>query len=618
MDQTKIDAMKCGMFNNKSYWGKKSSVLKSGVCKYFRRGEIEKYEWCVIEMMIFGLKNKGLMSNIINRLKILIMEEVVVSDCVLVGMMIDKIKEIELNENWEDRIKLVIEFIRISGMCKRGRICSYMNNWWRWENINYDLDKINIAKVEKYKKKGDSIELLKYGELLIDFIENKNEKLFDIFNKMYKLEGKFGRRYRRNDGVYLFWEIIEDYLKINKLGLKIFNFAKEMFYKKGMTERNSFAVWIGMCILNYDNFDWDKEILEDKDSDFDINDYFKDREDLIIDKYVIQDYHVNKKFGLDKFALEGAYVKDEYLNDLKEGERYREFYIEKKIEKAKSDKKVEKAKSDKKVEKAKSDKKVEKAKSDKENKGKTKKIKVDSYIDWKDFEVIKVLEDGVCGLKKCCVVVKYDDKKYILKEFEKGLNWGIDYEFIDSVKYLFGIESLGIKRIKSNVGLCRIDMNIRSFVGNWELKEKESVYCMMNYKDNIGDLGKNKDVLKDKNMIEYMMMIRLFDGLFRSSDNILRNILVSEDKKRLISIDEGDIYGKRTNIFDKKGDWCVKNVKKEVVDYCLNKIIENKMEKMDIIKEKMKKMGFEDKVNEFVERFDNYENIVYKEMKFTN
>ncbi len=66
LDQSKIDAMKFGMFNNISYWGKKSSVLKSGVCKYFRRGEVEKYEWCVIEMMIFGLKNKGLMTNIIN------------------------------------------------------------------------------------------------------------------------------------------------------------------------------------------------------------------------------------------------------------------------------------------------------------------------------------------------------------------------------------------------------------------------------------------------------------------------------------------------------------------------------------------------------------------------
>ena len=33
MEKVNIDNMKCGMFNNKSYWGYKSSVLKSGVEK---------------------------------------------------------------------------------------------------------------------------------------------------------------------------------------------------------------------------------------------------------------------------------------------------------------------------------------------------------------------------------------------------------------------------------------------------------------------------------------------------------------------------------------------------------------------------------------------------------
>ena len=37
------------------------------------------------------------------------------------------------------------------------------------------------------------------------------------------------------------------------------------------------------------------------------------------------------------------------------------------------------------------------------------------------------------------------------------------------------------------------------------------------------------------------LKIRLFDGLFRSSDNIPRNILVN-DMNELLSIDEGDIF----------------------------------------------------------------------------
>jgi len=31
--------------------------LKSGICKYYRRKKFDKFEWCVIEMMLFGLKN---------------------------------------------------------------------------------------------------------------------------------------------------------------------------------------------------------------------------------------------------------------------------------------------------------------------------------------------------------------------------------------------------------------------------------------------------------------------------------------------------------------------------------------------------------------------------------
>jgi hypothetical protein len=46
----KINGMRCGMFNNSSYWGYRSTVLKSGVCKYYRREMFDKFEWCVMEM----------------------------------------------------------------------------------------------------------------------------------------------------------------------------------------------------------------------------------------------------------------------------------------------------------------------------------------------------------------------------------------------------------------------------------------------------------------------------------------------------------------------------------------------------------------------------------------
>ena len=63
-------------FNNVSEHGYKSSILKSGICKYTRRNEKDKMRWCVMEMALFANhpKGQGLVTNLINRLKILIME----------------------------------------------------------------------------------------------------------------------------------------------------------------------------------------------------------------------------------------------------------------------------------------------------------------------------------------------------------------------------------------------------------------------------------------------------------------------------------------------------------------------------------------------------------------
>ena len=603
-----VDDMKCGMFNNKSYFGKMSKELKSGVCKYYRRGVMEKYEWCIVEMMIFGLKNKGLMSNIVNRLKILIFEEVVISEVEKIEKMIELIGKVDDVDEWDRKVEYLLEFVDVGRNCKRGRICSYMNNWWKYNIEEYVMEEVEINKVKKYEKKGDSDELLKLGELLIEFIGKRDERLIDVFNKMYNLEGKMGCRYRRRDGVYLFWNIIEDMFKDNKRLMNIVKFGREMFYRKSMKERPYYGVWVGMFVLNYEPLEWTKELKYEK-RDIVLEEYFKERGDMEMDKYVIEDFHVNKKYGLDKFAIEGGMVVDEDLNDLKDGERYKEFYIEKKVEYAMKIKE-EKEKEKKKVKKVK---KVDKVKVRKKKKEEVDLESELEMIEWENFKNVRVLEDGVCGLKKCCIIVEYDGVKYVIKEFAKSMNWGRDYIMMDKLKNKYGLIDLEMKRIRSDKGLGRIDMSIKSFVKNWKMIEKKSVYCMMRYYDNIGDLGKNKGVLEDKNKRRELLMIRLFDGLFRSSDNILRNVLVGKDGE-LISIDEGDIFGKRKLVFNKRGDWSVKNMDKELLDVCL-KVFEEKREEMIVEIEKiMREYDFGNKVEEFKERYMNYREVVYSEI----
>ena len=73
-----LEKMKFSIFNGKSYYGYKPSILKSGICKYYRRENFDKFEWCIIEMLLFAVKEQGrpLITNLINRLKILLMEEI--------------------------------------------------------------------------------------------------------------------------------------------------------------------------------------------------------------------------------------------------------------------------------------------------------------------------------------------------------------------------------------------------------------------------------------------------------------------------------------------------------------------------------------------------------------
>ena len=74
---------------------------------------------------------------------------------------------------------------------------------------------------------------------------------------------------------------------------------------------------------------------------------------------------------------------------------------------------------------------------------------------------------------------------------------------------------------------------------------------MMDDFPNVGDLGKNKGFLERDDVFKESLRIRLFDGLFRSSDNILRNILIDSEGV-VLSIDEGDIYGKEIKFLMEK------------------------------------------------------------------
>jgi len=609
--KSRVEGMSCGMFNNKSYWGYKSSVLKSGVCKYYRREMFDKFEWCVMEMMVFGLKNNGMLSNIINRMKILIMEEIVVDEIDVINKCVylfNKIDNID-NEEFLKKVEMMKMICDLVKGCKKCRMVSYVNNWWKYNELSMDeYWDIELNKVLKYKKNGDSDELLKLGEWLIMFVEDKSEKVIDVYSKMLRLENE-GKRYRRKDGVYLYFEILKDMCinssNSNSSNSKLFDFVLDRFNRRDMKERYMFGVWFGLiCIKNEKKLDFDENMNIDMNMNKEeIVEYLFGRGRIVIDEdFVVNDFHVNKKYGLGKFGRVGGYVENEKLSILGDnGLKYKEFYILKKDEMESSSKDIEKVKSSKKV--------ISKVKKGKEveNREELELVSFDS------FELVKVIVEGVCGLKKCCMIVRKEEELYVLKEMGKSFNNGKDYMFVDDVKKEFDILDLKMRLIRSDKCLKLKNKSIRSWKDNWELEEKEGVYSMMKYYENMGDLGKYKELLKSEENLYSMLKIRLFDGLFRSSDNILRNILVLNDG-RLLSIDENDIFGKRMEVFG-KSDWCLKS------KWCKDnygRVIDelwgvDKDEKKERIIGKLREYGFDSKVEEFVNRWDNYKEIVGNE-----
>ena len=572
-------------FNNTSEHGYSANILKSGICKYFRRGEEEKFKWSIIEMSLFQdhPKGSGLITNLINRLKILLMEDLSLGEIYIISECSRIIDEYDKDR---DKRYLLLDFCDLVMKGKRNRITSYVNNWYRHKI--YDKKDIVLDKVLKYKREGDTEELLKLGEDLIYRLEKGDESIFKIFNEMMKIKENMGLRYRRREGVYLWFEILKDYMWP---GLEsVYEFCLQMFMRRGMKERPAFGIWLGLIALKRDDLDYSvKEYIKHNSKDFD--EYRKDMTKIEIDDYVVNDYHVNKGFGLGKFAEEGAYVKDEDLSLLGDKcSQYKRYYIE------------------------------IKQKNDPKKKKTTHKNNIDESnpfvglkeLSFDDFTEVKILQEGVCCGKVPCIDIKYEGKRYILKQMGISMNYGKDYIFIDECKSIFDLWSMNMKRVVCDKKLVRKDPKIKTFVNNTSFINEKSIYCMVDYFDNIGDLGKNKEFLKDERILKECLKIRLFDGLFRSSDNNMRNILVDKDGE-LLSIDEGDIYGKRDRIFNHNEYCCKKNITEDILNDVIKDILSEKDMKISLIEKKMNKYGFDKFIPEFKTRFNDYENIIMNE-----
>ena len=125
------------------------------------------------------------------------MEDLCISEVYIIGEGNRILDEYDKDRNQRH---LLLDFCDLVIKGRRNRIVSYVNNWYRHKD--YDKKEIIVDKVLKYKREGDTEELLKLGEDLIQKLESGDESIFLIFNEMMKISDKCGLRYRRREGVY--------------------------------------------------------------------------------------------------------------------------------------------------------------------------------------------------------------------------------------------------------------------------------------------------------------------------------------------------------------------------------------------------------------------------------
>ena len=620
MNKTKLRYRTC--FSSISHSGYKLDILKSAVQKYLRRREFDKMVWCVAEIYLFEVfkktetdirATKGIISNLLNRLIVMLDEEMLFVECERYLLIRKYIEEFE-NKNRGDFMCLykICKILCESRMIRRG---SDIRGYW-----DPKRRKIEGIYDENTTDEG-------YFILFKDEFEKKNNKcfmwMFKIFNG--KKEGKV-RRYRRKENIYMIWEYLftRKNIKENTILRKCLEYRLKEFHKKTRSERFIFltaAIDIAMY-MDSSNFNGEGKLFGKKEerigimkNELDnrlneeeiIKSVFNGYKKMKIDDYAI-DMHTSagRKMGKNKvdFIASGAVIVDEDTEyfvkewrDCYNKAKMASFAAAVELRKKKAKKKESKAEEKVEVKKSRAEIRNDKYKRIKKIRGKPNFDDLEKnlpFVDAIDESKITLCSDITCGNKVMCF--EYNGK--IWKESRKSMFYNRDYCVVDECKELFGLRKIGMERILSNFRIEKIDKNKKEWKNNWHKviigkDEEKVVYCVMNKitncmwkipmeigvikhslvygTENGGNVGVNKRLFKE------FVKIGVYRGIFRCSDFNCRNVLVGLrdilSQQYLVSIDEGDI-GKRLDILGGREKWIVDglNGDKKVINEILDEL----------------------------------------------
>jgi len=628
--------------------GYKIDAIKSGMQKYLRRREPAKMKWCANELYKFHFGEnenekqigKGIFSNLINRIIVMLDEELCFDEVTRYLAIYEWIEELRKEEDYEAGLAILY---RICDALCCGNLIRLSSDICGFYNKRIFMDKVEVKVEEMMSMEEVNIHsLVKKGEsedfelCLRNFVGHFNQKNTNAYYWLFRIfhmenEG-VKSRYRRKEYIYGVWEFLEGLIGENEKLRKCWENRIKEFYNKSKNERKMFLVAVVNVFMYRDEIDFEKEITFCESAVI-------HEKKMVLDDYCI-DMHCSSGRNSGKnrkdFAMEGCLVVDEYVKY--KVEEWRAYYISEKLKdvaiykKAKVVKfvasvkeKVVKEVKEKVVKEVK--KKVvkeikEKAVKSKIQEKKALKSKMEAlnqkldFIPMDSFEFIRLCSNTTCGNKVMCFIVKYNEKLYVLKEGRDTMNYNYDYDMIDKCKDVFGLKSIEMVRIRSDKKIEKIDKSQKFWENNFHFVEKKDVvYSMMNFIEGIKFIDYRRSIGEDnvseELWIEYMK-IGLFRGIFLVSDFSQINILLDKDKNSY-SIDEHDVLGKRDYMVGEKN---MKVYKKYYykVDNIMSDLYANQEEKIDVIRNVMGRYLIdEEKINEVISNYKNLRERFSKE-----
>jgi hypothetical protein len=365
---------------DKSFFGYDPSVLKSGIQKYARRAEVEKGLWCLVEMDLFSLlewdgaaldgylrkysdetpantrtRAKAIRSNMVNRLVVMMSEEVNISAWWMPSKVLDLYEKWIENRNNPLSRKFLVDMYSYLTSQKMIRLISDLHSVYLLQpdyvkakhmkdlmQIHKNIqkrhptvysDQTEVGEVNWEEEMGrypSTIQTCIQG--IIYNLQKGSDHVFFWIKKLCEIEKE--DKTPKYKYMKIVWEILHRFIDRRseyEFVRDTISALQKFYTRMGHREKPIYLYHAVLLMVRRKEIDWNSTAPQVDTPIADVLQLYGNHLcgcKMEMDDYVLDLHTKRGKRGthcLEKFALEGAHIKNENQNFL--NQEYREIYI---------------------------------------------------------------------------------------------------------------------------------------------------------------------------------------------------------------------------------------------------------------------------------------------------